>query len=592
MTAPIWMAAPPEVHSALLSSGPGPGPLLAAAESWHSLSTVYAETAADLAALLTSVQAGTWEGPTAAAYAAAHAPYLAWLTEASVNSAVTAARQETAAAAYSIGLAAMPTLPELAANHATNAVLVATNFFGINAIPITVNEADYVRMWIQAATVMTGYQAVATAAVAASPQTPAAPQIEKANPASIVSNVGNRIYNWLESLPLPPDTENEVLQWLEQIGYLNFWNKYLEPLSNAFFNSPYFQAMFAGFDPYLPLLGNPLIFFTPFNIAFALGYPLDIGSYIAFLSETFSFIALDLTAAVASGNPATIGFTILFTTVEAVGTIITDTIALLKTLLEQFIVLLIPVIAPLLTVQLASLAAGTAVTPVAGLSGLAALAAIPPPVPPPPILPPVGALVPSLPNPTSAPVPAPAAAHVSVPVDSPQLPPGTAPPAATGSGIGMNMGMGAGMENYGYLVGELSAVASRAAGIGARKMAPLSDAAKAAAVAATPQGPVQRQRRRRPKTQMLGRGYEYMDLECDDAASSGEPVAAVTASGTGAGTQGFAGTATKAGAGQAAGLATLADDALGGGPRMPMMPATWGADSAPGPDVPGDHDNS
>ncbi|BCO84782.1 hypothetical protein MINTM011_31170 [Mycobacterium paraintracellulare] len=129
------------------------------------MSAEYDTAATELSELLAEVQAGTWQGPTAEKFVAAHVPYLAWLLQNSANATAAALEHDTVIAAYNAAVAAMPTLAEIAANKALNASLIATNFLGVNTIPIAQNEFEYLQMWLRAATAMAMYEAVSQTAM-------------------------------------------------------------------------------------------------------------------------------------------------------------------------------------------------------------------------------------------------------------------------------------------------------------------------------------------------------------------------------------------------------------------------------------------
>lgn len=155
---------PPEVNSALMYTGPGSGPLVAAAAAWDGLAADLYSTASSYQSVISALTSG-WTGPSALAMAAAATPYVSWMSATASQAAEAGAQVKAATAAYE-GAFAMTVPPAVvAANRALLAVLVATNIFGQNTPAIAATEADYVEMWAQDVAAMNGYAAASANAV-------------------------------------------------------------------------------------------------------------------------------------------------------------------------------------------------------------------------------------------------------------------------------------------------------------------------------------------------------------------------------------------------------------------------------------------
>jgi PPE-repeat protein len=150
-------ALPPEINSGRIYTGPGSGPMLAAATAWDELAVELSTGASVYSSVISELTSAPWVGPASASMVSAVVPYVSWLAAVANLSEQTASQARGAAAAFDAAYAMTVPPPEIAANQALLMTLIATNFVGQNTPAIAATEAQYMQMWAQDAVAMYSY---------------------------------------------------------------------------------------------------------------------------------------------------------------------------------------------------------------------------------------------------------------------------------------------------------------------------------------------------------------------------------------------------------------------------------------------------
>jgi PPE-repeat protein len=186
-------ANPPEVNYYTLTAGDQAVSMTTAATAYQALADALTAEMAAMGANVAGTTAEGWIGLGGAAMTATGAEYLsvlglavAWLNEAAAAAAEVAAAYHTAQTSMTPG-------EVCDTNRVTEAGLQATNFLGVNTVPIAVLDESYFgQFWPQNAALMASYQAVVSAAlgVLSTPPPVAPPTGNPAVAASSAAQIG------------------------------------------------------------------------------------------------------------------------------------------------------------------------------------------------------------------------------------------------------------------------------------------------------------------------------------------------------------------------------------------------------------------